>query len=306
MDRHTEAVDIYYILKPVFFVSKGLGLWPYSAVGDIGNRRIIVTVSALIYCLGIIILNVGVFAYFKIPSMFTWENICSFSENILFFGTVCHALSAYLTCVLGCRQTGRQFERLNVLIGTTRYPIWRKDIRLLLSMQILCVSVTVPAAVLEISETISQYYNFRAALVCVLYYVAEIAGFMSEHQFVAFMHILKRTVQRWNNHIDDDFEIEIEMHFKQLKKLHASACDIAETVNAVYSPMLLLSVAKLFTTLTYISYNVVLRFIVHKGTSFCTFTGNDSYLIWLIIFTLRLIWLVYFTTFTAKEVSHNV
>jgi hypothetical protein len=34
-----------------------------------------------------------------------------------------------------------------------------------------------------------------------LYFVTEFGGFMSEHQFVAFMHILKRTVQNWNNHI---------------------------------------------------------------------------------------------------------
>ena len=35
-----------------------------------------------------------------------------------------------------------------------------------------------------------------------LYYVTDHAGFMSERQFVAFIHILKRTVQNWNNHID--------------------------------------------------------------------------------------------------------
>ena len=34
-----------------------------------------------------------------------------------------------------------------------------------------------------------------------LYYVTDHAGFMSEHQFVAIMHVLKRTVQNWNNHI---------------------------------------------------------------------------------------------------------
>jgi hypothetical protein len=342
MDRHTEAVDVYSVLKPVFSVSKVLGLSPYSAVGDICSRRIIVTVSAILYSLAMFILNVGVFAYFKIPSMFVWENICSFSENILCLGTICHAVSSYLTCVLGCRQTARQFDRLNDLIGKTYSRVWRKDFQLLLAMQILCASVIVSSAVLEISEAISQFYDFRAVIVCILYYVTDFAGFMAEHQFVAFMHILKRTVQNWNNHIDVDclnddvlnsplYRNEMNgqksvlfivssksvtskrekihsklMQLKQLRELHASACDIAESVNAIYSPMLLLSVAKLFTTLTHISYDIVLRFVAHKANFYCKFTGNNYYFVWLIIFTLRLIWLVYFTAFTAKEVSHNV
>ena len=48
IDRHREAVDVYSILKPIFFVSKVLGLLPYNAVSDIGNRRGIVTVSGII------------------------------------------------------------------------------------------------------------------------------------------------------------------------------------------------------------------------------------------------------------------
>jgi hypothetical protein len=47
MDRHTETVDVYSILNAIFSASNVLRLLPYSAVGDIGNRRIIVTVSAI-------------------------------------------------------------------------------------------------------------------------------------------------------------------------------------------------------------------------------------------------------------------
>ena len=62
MDRHTETVDIYSILNPVFFVTKVLGLSPYNAVGDIGNSNIIVRVPAIIYSLGMFILNVCLFS----------------------------------------------------------------------------------------------------------------------------------------------------------------------------------------------------------------------------------------------------
>jgi hypothetical protein len=72
MERHRETVDIYSILKSVFFVSKVLGLSPYSAVGDIGNRRIIVTVSGIIYILGMIKQNVGVLAYGVLTTTYTW------------------------------------------------------------------------------------------------------------------------------------------------------------------------------------------------------------------------------------------
>jgi len=69
MDRHTEAVDVYSVFKPVFLVSKVLGLSPYNAVGDIGSGRIIVTVSAIIHSIGMFILNAGLFAYGLVPAM---------------------------------------------------------------------------------------------------------------------------------------------------------------------------------------------------------------------------------------------
>ena len=340
MDRQAEIVDVYSVFKPVYFVSKILGLSPYNAVGDIGNRRVIVTVSAIIYCLGMTVLNVGVLAYSLLIAMFTWENICSSGESIIGLETMCLALCAYCTCLLGCRQTARQLEKLNDLTGKTYYSAWRRDIQLLLAMQVLFVIMIVTVAVLDISQVTSELYDFDSVLFCMTYYVTDLAGVMSEHQFVAFMHILKRTVQNWNNHMDGVSEngdvvnsplyrnemnrrksvIFIEssnsvtskrekihlklMQFKQLRELHASACDIAESVNAVYSPLLLLSVARSFTTLTYILYYILYSFIVKKTNLFCKFTENESYFVLLIYSSVRLIWLVYFVALTAKEVSY--
>jgi len=342
MARDTEAVDVYSILKPVFFVPKIFGLSPYNAVGDIGDHRIIVTVSAIIYSIGMLILNAAIIAYGIRKAIYTWENVCNSGESITVLQTLCLALCGYFTCLFGCRQTARLITRLNDLIGKTCYSAWRRDLQLLLAMQILCIIMTVTAAVLEVSEEIRQFQMSLQVLVFTTYYVTDLVGFMSEHQFVAFMHVLKRTVQNWNNHIDgvsenDDvfnspwYRNEMSgqksvsfiashtsatskreriqsklMQFKQLRELHASACDIAESVNAIYSPMLLLSVAKLFTSITHMVYYIIVNFIIQKATFFCKFTGNNSYFVWLIIYTLRLIWVVHFTASTAKEVSHNV
>jgi hypothetical protein len=342
MDRHTETVDVCSVLKPVFFVPKVLGLSPYTAVGDIGNRRVIVKVSATICSIGMILLNVGVLAYGVPAAMFTWENICSSTESIIWLETLCLAMCAYFTCLLRCRQTARQFEKLNDLVGKTYYSVWRRDAQLLLFTQVLFVILIITIAVIDISQAKSEFYEFHLVLFFVIYDVTDLAGVMSEHQFVAFMHILKRTVQNWNNHIDavsenDDVTnspwyrnemnrwksvISIESnnsvtskpekihsklrHFKQLRELHASACDIAESINAVYSPMLLLSVARSFTSITHILYYILYSFIVQKTNFFCKFTGNESYFVWLIYSSLRLIWLVHFTAFAAKEVSHKV
>jgi hypothetical protein len=254
---------------------------------------------------------------------------------------MCLALTAYFTCLFGCRQTARLFEKLNEIIGKKYYSAWRKDLRLLLAMQILYVIMIVSAGTLDISETIRQFYDFHAVLVLLLYCVTEHAGFMSEHQFVAFMHVLKRTVQNWNNYIDaisknDDvnndtlYRNEMNrrksvlftvsnisvtskrenihsklMHFKQLRELHASACDTAESVNAVYSPVLLLSVARFFTLLTHILYYILVSLTVQETSFFCTLTRIESYSVWLIYSSARLIWLVYFAALTAKEVSHK-
>jgi hypothetical protein len=200
----------------------------------------------------------------------------------------------------------------------------------------------VTGGVLEISQAIIAFHWSHKVLLYLLYYTADLAGFMSEHQFVAFINILKRTVQNCNKHIDairqnDDvlndppyanetnrqesalFTVSNNsvtsnrvkfyskvMRFKQLRELHDSACDIAESVNAIYSPMLLLSVAKSFTSLTFILYYILMSFIVQKTSSFCEFTTNGSYFVWLIIYSARLISLVYFTAASANEVSHKV
>jgi hypothetical protein len=340
MDRHTEAVDVYSILKPVFFVSKVLGLSPYSAVGDIGNRNIIVTVSAVMYSLGMVILSFGVFTY-RFIEMTTWENICNFSENILLIGALCHVVSAYCTSLLGCRQTAREFTRLNHLIGKTYYSLWRRDIQLLLAMQILCVILTFTAGVTEFSQAHSEFRDFHKMLIFLFYYVTELAGFMSEHQFVVFMHILKRAVQNWNNHIDavcenDDViyspfyrnlmngqksvlvtvskssvnpnreKIRSKLeHFQQLRELHASACETAESVNAIYSPMLLLSVARSFTSITHILYYILIHIFVQKTSFFCKVVANTTYFVWLIYCSARVMWLVHLTALAAKEVSHK-
>jgi hypothetical protein len=261
---------------------------------------------------------------------------------MLLLGIICHALSAYCTCLLGCRQTARQFEKLKDLVGKTYSSVWRRDVQLLLAMQILCVIMIVTAVVLEISQIKDELHGFHAILLFMLYYVADFVGFMSECQLVAFMHVLKRTVQNWNKHVGDLCENDDVInsplhknlmngqksglfivsnasvtsrrekihskvvHFKQFRELHTSSCDIAESFNAVYSPMLLLSVARSFTTLTQTSHAIVLRYIVHEATFDCEYAANDSYFIWLIIYSLRLIWLVHFTADTAKEVSHTV
>jgi hypothetical protein len=340
MDRQAEKVDVYSILKPVFFVSKVLGLSPYNAVGDIGNRSTIVTVPAIIYSIGLFILNIGVLVYSVLTAMFIWENICTSGESIILLETLCLALCAYCTCLLGCRQTARQITRLNDLIGKTCYSAWRRDLQLLLAMQVLFVIMIITCGVLDTSQVTSELHDFHSVLFTMIYYVTDLAGFMSEHQFVAFMHILKRTVQIWNKYTDGVCEnddvinsplygnemkrrksvIFIEtnnsvtpkcekihsklMHFKQLRELHASACDIAESVNAVYSPMLLLSVARSFTTLTHILYYILYSFIVQKTIFFCKLKENECYFLWLIYSSVRLIWLVYFTALTAKEVSY--
>jgi hypothetical protein len=171
------------------------------------------------------------------------------------------------------------------------------------------------AGLLEMSEVIRKSYGYETVPIIMLCYVSDLAGFMSEHQFVAFMHILKRTVQRWNNNVDDVFgnddvinsplhrhlikgqnpvlftvtnksgtskrgRIQSKVaHLQQFRELHASACDIAESINAVYSPMLLLSVTKTLTSLTIILYYIIINFIVQEKSYFCKLSGNTSYVV---------------------------
>jgi hypothetical protein len=96
------------------------------------------------------------------------------------------------------------------------------------------------------------------------------------------------------------------MQFQQLRELHASACDIAELVSTLYSAMLLLSVARSFTSLTHILYYILISFIDQETSFSSKLTENGSYFVWLIYSSAKQIWLALFTAFTAKEVSYNV
>jgi hypothetical protein len=64
------------------------------------------------------------------------------------------------------------------------------------------VILIVTVGVLETSEAKGEFRQPHN--VCMLNYITEIAGFMSEHRSSAFMHkcVPTRTVQNWNNHID--------------------------------------------------------------------------------------------------------
>jgi hypothetical protein len=180
MDRQTETVDVYFILKTVFFVSELLRLSPCISVGDIGNCKIIVKVHALIHSLGMFMLYVGVFVYRFIETT-TWENICNFGENILYFGALCQAVFAYCTYLLGCRWTEREVTRLSDLIGEIWFSACEKYLQFLLAMQILFVMMTVTGALLDISQEKSVCPESHNA--SMFYYVTEIAGFILEHRF---------------------------------------------------------------------------------------------------------------------------
>jgi len=97
------------------------------------------------------------------------------------------------------------------------------------------------------------------------------------------------------------------MHFQQLREIYASACDIAETVNAVYTAMLLLSVVRSFTshthTHTHILYYILVNFNVQETCFCCKLTENESYSMWLIYSSAILIQMV---LFTANEMNHNI
>ena len=112
---------------------------------------------------------------------FTWENICTSTERIIFLETLRLAQCAYCTLLLGCRQTAKHFESLSDLIGENYYSVWRRDLRLLLITQILFVFMLITVGVLDIFHEIREFYEFHTVFFFMLYYVTDHAGFMSEH-----------------------------------------------------------------------------------------------------------------------------
>jgi hypothetical protein len=338
MDRHEEVADIYSVLKPVFFTSKILGLAPYIVVGDTSRTKIRVSALAIVYSLAVSILIVGLLGYrqFKITNL--WENICNSGENILVLGTSCCQVLAYLTLLLRSRRIARLFDHLNCLVEETSYSAWKKDLHTMLSIQIFAAIMVVIAAVMEFSVIAKE---FNTVMRLTYFYIAEFCCFVSENQFVSIIIVLKHVVQKWNFHICAVSEKEdpvnlpysteyvrkegpnlftisnklamsnradissMVTYFRYIRKQHASACEAAERVNSIYSAVLLFAVARVFISLTHTLYYIVMHIFVQKMSFLCDTRENYSYFVWLLYYAVRLIWLVYFTSFTSKEVSHK-
>jgi hypothetical protein len=339
MRRQKEAADIYSVLKPVFFTSKILGLFPYNVVGDTSRSKVRVSALAVVYGVGMFVLIACVLGHGQFKNAYVWGNICNSGENIMFLGTSCSLVMVYSTLLLSSRKIARLFDHLNGLVWETPYSAWKKDLRIMLSAEFLVAIMLVIAGVLEFSVIVKEYEHI---LSMTYYCVAEFVCFVSENQFVVMIIVLKRIIQNWNSHICDVSQKEntanlprsteyaneegsnlfsfsnkstisnrasvnsMVSHFRYIRKQHASACEFAVSVNSVYSAMLLFSVARAFMSLTQTLYYILMDFVVQKRSFSCETRENNSYYIWLLYYAVRLTWLLYATNFTAKEVSHEI
>jgi hypothetical protein len=240
---------------------------------------------------------------------------------------------------LRSRRIARLFGRLNGLVEETSFSAWKKDMHTMLSIQIFVAILLVIAGVLEFSVIAKE---FNSVMKFIYFNIAEFSCFVSENQFVTIIIVLKHIVQKWNFHIcalseNEDtvnysysteylnkegpnlFPISNKLtvsnrrnissmvtYFRYIQKQHASACEVAESVNSVYSAMLLFAVARVFISLTHTLYYIFLNFFVQKTSFLCDTKENNSYFVWLLYYVVRLIWLLYFTSFTSKEVSHKI
>jgi hypothetical protein len=336
MDRHGEEAHIYSVLKPVFFTSKILGLAPYNVVGDTNRSEIRVSINGVVYSLAVSVVLACILGYREFKFINLWGNICNSSENILIYGLSCSLVLAYLTLLLRSKRIARLFDHLNGLVEETSYSAWKKDLQTMLSIQMFAAIMLFIAGVLDLSVTAKE---FDSVLRIIYFYIAEYSCFVSENQFVAIIIVLKHIVQNWNFHICAVSEKEdrinlpcstryikressnlftisnkstksnranvssVVAYFRYIQDQHASACEVAEAVNSVYSAVLLLAVARVFISLTHILYYLLMDFVLHKMSFVCDIKENNAYFLCLLYCVAHLIWLVYFTSLTSKEVS---
>lgn len=341
MDRHEEVAHIYSVLKPVFFTSKILGLAPYNVVGDTNKTKIRVSTLGVVYSLTVSIVTAGLLGHHQFKVMNLWKNICNSSENILIHVTSYSLVIAYLTLLLRSRRIARLFDHLNGLVEESSYSAWKKDLQTMLSIQTFAAILLVTGTAGELKFSVIGK-EFDGVLRIIYFYIAEFSCFVLENQFVAVIIILKRIVQNWNSRICALSEKEAGVnfpcsteyikkegsnlftisnkstisnranvssmvtYFRYIRKQHASACEVAESVNSIYSAMLLFTVARAFISLTHVLYYIVMTFVVQKMSFLCDTGGSVSYFICLLYYALHLMWLVHFTSFTSKEVSHKL
>jgi hypothetical protein len=335
--RQKGAADIYSVLKPITFASKVFGLAPYSVVGDTGRRKISVSAKAMLYSVGMFIIIAGALTYCQLKMEISWKNICVSSGNIQSLGTYFTLTIGYYTSLIKSKKIACQLHRLNDVIGKTYYSAWKKDLRTILTVEMFAATMLVIAGILEFSKV-----NFYEAWVFVFGYIAEFACIMPEYQFIAITIVLKRLFQNWNNHIvavgetddinnlpnypklinrrasniltipntsriSDSLNMQSKVtRFKYLRELNVSACEVAESVNSIFSLMLLTSIARMFISFIHILYYMLMNIIVQKTSFSCTELSNEAYLILLLYYAVRLIWLVYFPSSAAKEVSQHI
>jgi hypothetical protein len=292
-----EALDIYSVAKPVFWLSKFLGLAPFVTEGNIGSRKLRLSCLALIYSLIMLI------AQLSRQVFFMW-NLCSFNnlESLRQTATTIEAIT--------CNVTVSVFFLMNLLNRRKVYEVFSKlanfdvlsgDMHQTYRKSLFCVIGQVGFHIIFLSSVgITAIKNgalnvYADLLQCISVSVNILLVLVVDLEIINLAFALKQRFSALNNRLSEyveetDYEFPVSKRWikksslssvhtipqviqvksfagissvklKNISDLHDFLCDTSVLVNSTYSIHILFDVVLKFIAIIFSVYFRLLRVI---------------------------------------------
>lgn len=295
-----EVLDIYSVAKPVFCLSKLLGLAPFVTEGNIGSRKLRLSCLALIYSLIMLV------AQLSRQVFFMW-NLCSVDnlESLLQTASAIEAITCSVTVsgfflmnLLNRRKVYQVFSKLanfDESLGDMHHT-YRKSLFIIIaqvgfhiiflgSVGIAAINNGALKVYADLLKCISVSSNFLLVLVVDLEIIN--LAFALKQRFSALNNLLSEYVEetayelpvskRWINKslssvhtIPQIIQVKSfaglsSVRLKNISDLHDFLCDTSVLVNSTYSIHMLFDVVLKFIGIIFSVYYRLLRVINYNS-----------------------------------------
>lgn len=309
-------MDIYSSIKPLYVLSKTFTLAQLSLIGDIGNRRFQVSrrATAIAYC-GIVLYALCSYVAVNdiVKQKYDYVLSCLMDVSVVVSDASLIALAVnmnvknaklFISVMSQIRIVDAYFEKKTM---TSVYLNSKHFVR----VEICCISLSLAVAlsVYIHQVTTSNHPGFTNCVSWAIFFAPRIVSTVLIMQFVNLLLLLKQRFGLVNKELSrctDTPPDGSQIAVNQLRELHAILCGLAQVVNDMYSPQLLMLTASAYIQLTsqcnYCISDVIKLYRKEYKSISLRYVTVDLYIIPLTVLMMSVI--VQACTRTSEEVSY--
>jgi hypothetical protein len=335
-----RSVSIFCVIKPLYCMSKALGLVPIIIVSnESGYIFAKMSVRQLLYGV-VFLLAVHIPYILTYRVMFITADLVSILTSLIqcVSNVACNSV-AYFCCLAQWQRVFTQIIKLNTWDSISSFPssIYCTVKRKLIVYIIICFITKACLAVLTVRalgfgtatilNSISCSVSFLYTLMVELQFITIVIVLRLHYAFIN--RFLERECDVLNTESQEMYKTTVTVGqiggvsyimnssasfrrhsvihgpmCKSLTKLHNILCDVVQEINSAYSPCLVVNAARTFTTITFCLYYLIITY--RREGSDTDSHVNLTLMDWIIILTANITFIVHTCNSSAHEVSFHV